>query len=275
MNKLKRGRLTIEDMRFIRSNLSLSVRDLAHALERTEEPILKFLDKEQLRAADQSDNDFLLSNLRCKTYYRELKTQLQNAEIEFFESQWVSYYDQFNGDVTHSEEMQIVEMLRTEILLNRSMEDRVSVLKQIDRFDKLIDEEMRKSDENKDRALITMMSQQLGSLQNARGAFMSEYDKLVDKKQKFMKDLKGTRDQRKKNAEDAKTNFTLWLKELEKADVLKDEEFEMEVHRLAALKEKRRLMDYHQYTDGGLDQPIYNAEAVDIFTDQPQPNLDD
>ena len=77
-----------------------------------------------------------------------------------------------------------------------------------------------------------------------------------------MKDLKGTREQRKRNADDAKTNFTSWLRQLADKDVRRKEGFDMEVHRVASEKALERLSDYHEYEDGTVDQPILNADTM-------------
>ncbi len=259
----KRGRLSDEEMRFIRQNcLDLTVDQMSIALNRHEDPIRRFIENEQLRAADQSDRDYLLSTLKSKYYYKELKQQLEENELEFFEHQWLDYFNQFNGDVTHTEEMQILEMLRTEILINRAMKDRADILRQMSRLEKQIDKEMNKPDDQQDGRLLGILSQQLGSLNATRGAFSVEHEKLLNKKQAFLKDLKGTRDQRKKNSEDAKTNFTLWLKEISKEENFKREEVDMEINRIAAQKEKQRLSQYHTFYDGNVDQPLLTSDTV-------------
>ena len=78
----------------------------------------------------------------------------------------------------------------------------------------------------------------------------------------MLKDLKGTREQRKRNTEDAKTNFSAWLKQLDDIEVRKREGIDMEIHRMAADKAVEDLSDYHKYEDGTLDQPFLNADTV-------------
>ena len=84
----------------------------------------------------------------------------------------------------------------------------------------------------------------------------------MTKKERLLKDLKGTREQRKRNADDAKTNFSSWLRQLEDDQLKKDESFDMEVHRVAADKATDRLAELHQYEDGLVDQPILNADTL-------------
>ena len=91
-----------------------------------------------------SDDEHLLVGLRDRYYYKELKKQFGDPELIFFEHQWIDYFKQFSEDVTHTEEMEILEVIRTEVLINRGMEDRQDVLKNIDRLNKLIEDEMDK-----------------------------------------------------------------------------------------------------------------------------------
>ena len=74
--------------------------------------------------------------------------------------------------------------------------------------------------------------------------------------------MKGTREQRKRNTEDAKTNFSAWLKQLDDREVREREGVNMEIHRIAADKAVERLSEYHKYEDGSIDQPFLNADTV-------------
>ena len=79
-----------------------------------------------------------------------------------------------------------------------------------------------------------------------------------------MKDLKGTREQRKRRSEDAKTNFSSWLRQLDGEEFRKREEESMEVNRLAADKALEKLSEYHTFEDGTVDQPFINADTIDV-----------
>ena len=155
MTSLKRGKLSNIEMNYIRQNcFDLSIEEIAEKLGRTEAPVRKFIDKENLKARDLTDAEHLLSTLRTKFYYKEFKKQFSDAEIIFFEHNWIDFFRQFNEDVTHTEELQILEVIRTEILINRSMEDRRSIMINIDQLERLIDEEMDKEPAERDPTLI-------------------------------------------------------------------------------------------------------------------------
>ena len=259
----KRGKLSNEEMNYIRQNcFDLPLEEIANNLNRTVTPVKKFIDKENLKARDLTDDEHLLSTLRTKYYFHELKRQFSDAEIIFFEHNWIDFYKQFNEDVTHTEEMQILEVIRTEILINRSMEDRQQIMEQIDVITNLIDDEMEKPEELQDVGAIAMFQTQLGALIGSKSSYINEHEKLLTKKERYLKDLKGTREQRKRVADDAKTNFSLWMRQLDTLEAKEREGYDMEVQAIAADKARERLADFHEYEDGEVDQPLLNTDTV-------------
>ena len=158
--------------------------------------------------------------------------------------------------------MEILEVIRTEVLINRGMEDRQEVIANIERLNKLIEDEISKPTAMQDTQALASFQTQLGAAISSKSAYINEHEKLLTKKERLLKDLKGTREQRKRNADDAKTNFTSWLRQLDDKAVRKKEGFDMEVHRVASEKAIDRLAEYHEYEDGTVDQPILNAETI-------------
>ena len=259
----KRGKLSVDEMDFIRQNcFDLSIEEIANNLNRTTAPVQKFIDKENLKMRNMTDDEHILVELRGRYYYQELRKQFNDAELIFFEHQWIDYFRQFSEDVTHTEEMEILEVIRTEVLINRGMEDRQEVMQNIERLNKLIDDEMEKPSAMQDTVALASFQTQLGAAISSKSAYINEHEKLLTKKERLLKDLKGTREQRKRNADDAKTNFSSWLRQLDDKDLRKKEGFDMEVHRVAAEKALDKLSEYHEYEDGVVDQPILNADTL-------------
>ena len=95
-------------------------------------------------------------------YYKELRKQFSDPELIFFEHQWIDYFKQFSEDVTHTEEMEILEVVRTEILINRGMEDRQEVIRNIERLNKLIEDEMDKTSGSTRHASSCFFSNSIG-----------------------------------------------------------------------------------------------------------------
>ena len=56
----------------------------------------------------------------------------------------------------------------------------------------------------------------------------------LPKKEKYLKDLKGTREQRKRVADDAKTNFSMWMRELDTLEMKEKEGFDLMAQSVAA-----------------------------------------
>ena len=261
----KRGKLSNGEMDYIRQNcFDLSIEEIAEKLNRTTAPVQRFIDKENLKARDLTDHEYMLIHLRERYYYKELQKQFNDAEIIFFEHQWIDYFKQFSEDVTHTEEMQILEVIRTEILINRGMEDRQEVVSNIERLNRLIDDEMDKPDGIQNPQAIVSFQTQLGALMASKSAYINEHEKLLTKKERLLKDLKGTREQRKRRSEDAKTNFSSWLRQLDDEEVRKREEHNMEVNRIAADKALKKMAEYHTFEDGLVDQPFINADTIDM-----------
>ena len=201
----KRGKLSVDEMNFIRQNcFNISIAEIAETLNRTTTPIQKFIDKENLKMRNMSDDEHLLVGLRDRYYYKELKKQFGDPELIFFEHQWIDYFKQFSEDVTHTEEMEILEVIRTEVLINRGMEDRQEILRNIDRLNKLIEDEMDKPAAVQDTQALASFQVQLGAAISSKSSYINEHEKLLTKKERLLKDLKGTREQRKRNADDAR-----------------------------------------------------------------------
>ena len=259
----KRGKLSNSEMNFIRQNcLDMPIEDIAKQINRTTEPVQKFIDKENLKMRNMTDNEHLLVQLRGRYYYKELRKQFTDGELIFFDHQWIDYFNQFSEDVTHTEEMEILEVIRTEVLINRGMEDRQEILRNIERLNGLIDDEMSKPLDMQDMTAIASFQTQLGGAISSKSAYINEHEKLLTKKERLLKDLKGTREQRKRKADDAKTNFSAWLRQLDDDGLKKAEGYDMEVHRIAADKSLERLAEYHAYEDGIVDQPVLNSDTL-------------
>ena len=70
----KHGKLSVEEMNFIRQNcFNLPIEDIANNLNSTTAPIQKFIDKENLKMRNMTDDEHLLVELRGRYYFHELK----------------------------------------------------------------------------------------------------------------------------------------------------------------------------------------------------------
>lgn len=260
----KRGKLSNEEMEFIDKNMTdLSVEDIAHALNRTVNPIRRYIrEKKAKRDSPFKNEEYLLNKLHSRYYWPELNHQFSKEELRFFEHEWIQYYKQFSEDVTATEENEMIELIRVSILLNRIMRDKQEIIKNIQRIERLIDLEMGKPPDRIDTLVLSNLQQQIGGFIASKAAFIKEYDTLTGKKEKFTRELKGTREARLRKAEDAKTNFNAYLRHLDEENVRNREGALMEKMAVAADKSKNRLGEYHEFVDGFVDQPLLNADTV-------------
>lgn len=264
---LKVGNMSLEEKAFIDRNIHrLDIFDLASSLNRTPDAIKRYVrsqKRQEQTKIENSDVQHFLCKLHTRYYWIEICNQFEESELRFFEHKWIEYYKQFAEDVTPTEENEMIELIRVSILINRVMRDKQTLLKNVERLEKLLEIEMKKKPEEIDTTIILNLQNQIGSLIAAKAAFIKEYDTLTNKLEKFTKDLKGTRESRLKRADDAKTNFAAWLRYLDDEYVRKAVGDEMEKHAVAADKQYRSLASYHTYADGMVDKPFLNAETVE------------
>ena len=82
----KRGKLSNEEMKYIRENcFDLSIEEIAENLNRTEDPVRRYIDEQNLKARDLDDHSHLLNEMRSRYYYGELKKQMNDAELIYAE----------------------------------------------------------------------------------------------------------------------------------------------------------------------------------------------
>lgn len=262
---MKTGRLSRGEMHFIEENAEkLTVEQMAEKLDRSTEPIINHLHKtgktfdKKKSISVQAEYD-----LRSKPFWKELKLQFSDNELDMFLYHWKEIISQFRKDIMPTEEMQIIDTIKLEILMNRTLRERqASIL----RKDELEIDLRRLRDQPRDQQSseqIFNIERQIASLTAAQEALSRDYKELQTKKAAMFKDLKATREQRIQKLESNKTTLAGLIDK-----ILRDPEFfeeqgkYLEKMRLAMEQEKKRLGDYHKYEDGGVDRPLLNAETV-------------
>lgn len=265
----KRGKLSLDEMKFIKESYGkLNIQQIAQALNRTEEPVSKYVRENNLSIIDmtevQRDNEVLRQKLYSKTFYPEIKRQFDegSGELRYFEDTWINLIKQFREDVLPTEESQIKEFITIEILINRSMQDRKAHIAEMDKLQKQIDAEYDKDDQDRDLAKLTALETNLTFTRNALSNYTNEFTKLLNEKQKISKDLKATREQRIKRIEEGKSSWAGLIRMLEDELVREKEGREMEILAMAADKYREKLSDYHTYLDNNVDQPLLTPDTV-------------
>jgi hypothetical protein len=260
----KRGRFSNEEMEFIEANAEvLSVEEIASRLDRDPVSVRDWIGKKVGFSAKQKKEAAVANELKAKPYYRELKHQFTEEELEMFEFHFKKMWSQFRDDVFHTEEMQIIDTIKLEILMNRILRSQQENQTEISTYERMVQTEKAVDKDQRDIDYIMQMERQIAVLRASQETLSKDYKDLQARKATMLKDLKGTREQRVKQIEDSKQTFGSLVKQIATdSDFRTKIGLEMEKMRLAANAEKERLSDFHQYEDGIIDQPFLTPETL-------------
>jgi len=268
MSKKKRGPLSKKEQETIRNQSKmLTAEEIAKELNRSPEPILKFMEKEGLSHASmtqhEQDTVALRAALHRREYWPAIQDQFSNRELEYFESSWIELMIQFRENMMYSEELQLKQFITLEILANRCLEDRNRIIEDIDTKQAELDELYRQDPEERDHERAAFLEQMIAAGRGAEGTHAAEYDKFINRQQALSKDLKATRDKRIQRIEDSQTTLTGFLRRLEEDRKFRERlEQEAGVTELARIMATQRFAEWHTYGDDKVDQPFLNTDTV-------------
>jgi hypothetical protein len=259
---MKKGRISKDEERIISRLVdSLPVEDIAKQLDRDVESVDQFI-KRKFRVG-LTNEEAAAYSLESRPYWNELTGQFTSDELELFKYHWSRIIAQFKDDVFPTEELQVVDVIKLEILMNRCLKSNKDNLNEMNIIDKLIKDERSKDKNDQDRDYLMNLERQGAALRASQESLNRDYRELQTKKASILREMKGTREQRIKRLEDSKQSFTSWIATLmQDPETLKRYGIEMEKMRLAMLKEKERLSAFHKYEDGGVDQPFLTPDTV-------------
>lgn len=267
--KNKEGRFSKVELRFIQKNYeSLTVDEIAKKLSRTPEMVQNKL-TEILKEKQSKGEDVQIAieyDIKKMPFFPTLKRQYSKEELMVIEYQWNYFHNQFQNDVMHTEQMQILSYCKTYIDLDRLGILEKESLEQVKRLEQSIMED-KKSLEMfgddpivKSRMLVT--EQQIGDIRNSRRSVTDEKVKLGKQLADLTAALKGTRDQRIKVATEQQMSLTSLLKALDNEAFRKNAVRENHLLKLSAEKVRKDLGSHHKYADDLYDRPLLNSETV-------------
>lgn len=258
---MKKGRISKEEEQYIESNIGKSsIDEIAKNLDRDPESVQSFVKRKF--GVGISDEEAAAYDLENRPYWKELEYQFTNSELELFKYHWSRIVSQFKDDVAPTEELQVIDLIKLELLMNRCLKQNKDSIEQIRVFEELLAEEKALDKDQRDKELIFSLQSQVNSIRASQDSLNRDYRELQAKKSLMLKEMKATREQRVKRLEDSKHTFSGWITYLmSNPEKLKQYGLEMEKMRLAAQKEKKRLSQYHKYTDGEIDKPLLTPET--------------
>lgn len=257
----KAGRLSKAETRFITEHAdTLDFEEIASRLNRDPNSIKTFI-KRKLKLG-LSEEEEIAYSLEDRPYWSELKQQFTTDELELVKYHWSRIIAQFRDDVFPTEEMQVVDVIKLELLMNRSLKQNKETIDQINLLGELLIQERDVEPEQRDRDYIMNLERQAATLRASQESLNRDYRDLQTKKSSMLKEMKGTREQRIKRLEDSNQSFTGWIAHLmQNPEIVKGYGLEMEKMRTAMMAEKERLSKYHKYDDGQVDQPFLTPET--------------
>lgn len=259
---MKKGRFSKDEERTIgRLINSMTPEDIATQLDRDTESVVNFI-KRKFNVGTSREEQAAYS-LENRPYYKELRQQFTDEELELFKYHWSRMVSQFKNDVLPTEEVQIVDTIKLELLMNRCLKGNKENIEQINTYDHMIQDERARDKDQQDIDYIINLERQVASLRASQESLNKDYRELQAKKSSMLKEMKGTREQRIKRLEDSKLSFTAWVGTImQDPEIMKKYGIEMEKMKLAMENEKARLSVYHKYEDGTIDQPFLTPDTV-------------
>ena len=195
---MKIGRLSKSDWDYIDANAeNLSPEKIAENLGRTVESVEKYLKK--LGKSFNKHEAFAVQaeyDIKSRPYWKELKAQFSDDELELFLYHWKQIIAQFRKDVLATEELQIVDTIKLEVLMNRALREQQESMERVRALDAEIELEKTKDSDQQDKEMVFNLERQIASLRAAKESLSREFKDLQTKKASMYKDLKATREQR-------------------------------------------------------------------------------
>ena len=272
MATVKKGRISKNEEKVIKESLELGFEAIATELNRTSDSVLEFIKRKVAEGKFESPSwlSEAVSNeeqaqfdLQFRPYWTELKQQFTEGELELFQYHWARIISQFKDDVIPTEELQVVDLIKLELLMNRSLKNNKDNVEQISLLEGEINAIRAQGVDDERREEIYNMERQVASLKASQESLNKDYRELQTKKNSMLKEMKATREQRVKRLEDSKQNFTSWMAYLiSNPDVARSYGIEMEKMRLSMKKEQERLSKFHKYQDEQVDQPFLTPDTV-------------
>lgn len=239
---------------------TMSYQDIARYLNRKPETVRTKLELYIIPEVNGEtvEND-PIHTIKKTLVWRELKNQFTTTELEKFMFYWRKIVEQFGGDVMATEEMQVVDYIRLELLGDRILSNQQTNLQTISYLEEKIQQEKLAGDLDR----VDLLMNQVESIRRGQESTMKEYKDIFIQKSKLMDQMKGTREARIKHLSSTKENVPDWMKQIMLDEATRKKlGLYMAKVRLAMKKEEERLGQWHTYDDKIIDMPLLTTETL-------------
>jgi IS30 family transposase len=265
-----KGRFTIEEQDNIQTmrGRGYTVEQISRELNRDPASVDQWIEKNIGKTKEKQEEIELSNELRDSPYYKEVKRQFDDEDMEIFELHWMELWKQFKNDVFHTEGMQIIDLCKLDVLMNKIRRQIKTDELRRNQIAEMLTEEHNSSTPEGDedaarerRERIANLNRQLDSLSQATDKQEDRYEKHQKEKNNMLKTLKGTRDQRIKDIESNKDTWPGFLKRISSNPEFRETMAKMwEKVRLASEYKKVQLTEPLEYEDGTVDSPLLRPE---------------
>ena len=261
----KKGRIGEDERARIISYLpSESNKEIAKRFDRTVAAVAKIRKEHEVQEENPPPEQEYIVLLHTRYFWSAVKRQLLNEdETRYFEQSWSALYQQYVGsEVAHTDEMMIKDLIMLDILLNRALEDRRNLSAETEDLRKRLETAKRLENEAERVERVGTLNRTLSQVIAALETANKLANDLQTKKDKKFEQLKGTRDQRFKTAEQSRTNFFERIKLLDEREQREVQGRKNELIKLSAAKHQAELEQEQHYEDGEWERPFLTPEAV-------------
>lgn len=261
MDDQRRGPWSSRDKKYIAENCKKkTAEEIAQYLRRNVSVVRKYI-QDHHESEFQETAQVAKHSIKRSPIWKDLEKQFSPQELDMFLFHWGRIISQFKDDVYATEELQVIDTIKLELLMNRALTEQQNLMVKLHALEtELIDE---RDKESKNLNYIINLERQIGALMQAKDSINSNYKEMLQKKGTILKEMKATRDARVKFLENSKESFSGWMRQLlTDREVRKKLGENAEKMRLAHEEEKKRLGEYHTFINGEVDQILVNEETV-------------
>lgn len=213
--------------------------------------------------ADETTAD-TSGSLHSRHFWKELKNQLSDTELKYFDRSWSKLVKQFSQyEVVETDEMIIRDLILQDILCNRKLATIRKIEKETEFFQSQLDQEFAKVDPTtRDNNKIEHCMRNISDRRGQMADLDKSYSNLQQRKEQKFRDMKSTRDKRFKEIEDSKKTFFELIKDLDTSIKRKEEGEWISLMQKSIEKETNRMGSSYEYDDGSFDQPLLTPDTV-------------
>lgn len=257
----KRGPWSKEEKQYIADNAAkVGHKEIAAVLQRNPVAVKKYIRENHANSFTEKAKGAEY-DIQKSPVWSDLKQQFSAEELRMFLYHWGRIISQFRDDVYPTEEMQVVDTIKLEILMNRAVTQQQQVMTTIHELETALI--VARESAQPDAMEIGNLERQIGVLRAAQESLNKDYQDMLKQKNSILKEMKATRDARIKHLEGNKHNFLTFMRRIvEDHDMRNRLGLEMEKMRLATEVEYERLSEWHKYEDGEIDQPFLTPDNV-------------